>query len=82
MNLHLAIEGVLDDAKAAIRALIAAEADPVSSTDHPADPTVNPPADAATNQPSDQPPTVPVVSPDAPVSESAPTSEPPAAPTA
>ena len=65
MNLHLAIEGVLDDAKAAIRALIAAEAEPVSSTNHDAPPQAAPvePAPSA-------------VSEAAPVSDAAPLSEP------
>lgn len=77
MSVHQQIDNILDEARSEIRKLLADQADPVTSTDHPADPSVNPPADAATSQP-----TVPVVSPDAPVSESAPTSEPPAAPTA
>lgn len=81
MSVHQQIDNILDEARSEIRKLLADQADPVTSTDHPADPSVNPPADAATNQPSDQPPAAPVVSPDAPVSESAPV-EPPAAPTA
>ena len=77
MSVHQQIDNILDEARSEIRKLLADQADPVTSTDHPADPSVNPPADAATPQPSDQP----VVSPDAPVAESAPV-EPPAAPTA
>lgn len=71
MNLHLAIEGVLDDAKAAIRALIAAEAEPVSSTNHDAPPQAAPVEPAPEAAPS-------AVSEAAPVSDAAPAPEAPA----